>query len=200
MTQADESIPKRLFPLKISFVCSDMKHRLCDMCLSKALIVLCSIGLLTAIHPSASSGQGLGELGDQEAFTHDFRTPGEPSMRVFIWGDVQQSGIWRVNRNVDFIDLLSAARPGGVGLERYRARRYVTVQVFRTQEGNRSKVYERRLENMLERGEDLPELSERDVIQINTRERRTALDQFQRIVSIIGSLASLATLALRFID
>ena len=65
--------------------------------------VLCAIAILTLTVTGTALGQGLGAEGD--AFTYQFFEPGEPSMRVYIWGDVGNAGIWRVSRDVDFVEL-----------------------------------------------------------------------------------------------
>lgn len=140
-------------------------------------------------------GQGIGT--PEDAFTYQFREPGEPSMRVFIWGDVSNAGIWRVNRDVDFIELLSAARPGGVGQERARRRQRVSIRVYRVIEGERRMIYDEPLTEMLEEGIRLPELASEDVIEVRTRERRGRLEQFRLVTGLIGSTASLVLLFLR---
>jgi hypothetical protein len=143
-------------------------------------------------------GQGIAD--PEDAFTYQFRDPGEPSMRVFIWGDVGNAGIWRVNRDVDFIELLSAARPGGVGQERARQRQRVDIRVYRITEGERRMIYNERLNEMLEEGLQLPELADEDVVEVRTRERRGRLEQIRLITGLIGSTASLALLFLRITD
>jgi hypothetical protein len=121
-------------------------------------------------------------------------------MQVYIWGDVRNAGIWRVNREVDFFELLSAAQPGSIGQERAQRRQRIDIRVYRTQQGERRLVYEERLESMLEEDLPLPELTEEDVLEVRTRERRSRIDQFRLVVGVIGSAASLATLILRIAD
>jgi hypothetical protein len=139
--------------------------------------------------------QGIGT--DEDAFTYQFRDPGEPSMRIFIWGDVGNAGIWRVNRDVDFIELLSAARPGGVGMERARRRQRVSIRLYRVVDGDRRMVYDKPLNEILEEGLRLPDLTDEDVLEVRTREQRSRLEQFRLITGLIGSTASLALLFLR---
>jgi hypothetical protein len=142
-----------------------------------------------------SLGQNIGT--EEDAFTYQFRDPGAPSMRVYIWGDVGNAGIWRVNRDVDFIELLSAARPGGIGMERARRRQRVSIRVYRIIDGERRIIYDQRLNEMLEEGLRLPDLSDEDVLEVRTRESRGRLEQFRLVTGIIGSTASLVLLFLR---
>jgi len=142
-----------------------------------------------------SLGQGVGTGGDD--FTYQFRDPGEPSMRVYIWGDVGSAGIWRVNRDVNFIELLSAARPGGVGVERARQRQRVSIRVYRIVDNERRMIYDEQLNEILEEGLRLPDLTDEDVLEVRTQERRGRLEQFRLITGVIGSTASLVLLFLR---
>lgn len=160
-------------------------------------IFLTLTGLFLAV-PQTAQSQG---IGDQEAaYTQNFFTPGEPTMQIYIWGDVQNAGIWRVNRDVDFFELLSAAQPGSIGQERVRSRQRITIRVYRTRQGERRLAYEERLETMLEEDTPLPDLQEEDVLEVRTQERRGRLEQFRLIVGVIGSTASLATLIIRLAD
>lgn len=157
--------------------------------------VLSAIAILTLTVTGTALGQGLGAEGD--AFTYQFFEPGEPSMRVYIWGDVGNAGIWRVSRDVNFVELLSAARPGGVGQERARRRQRVSIHVYRVIEGERRMIYEEPLSDMLEEGLRLPDLEGEDVVEVRTREQRGRLEQFRLVTGLIGSSASLVLLFLR---
>jgi len=143
----------------------------------------------------SSSGQGIGT--EDGMFTYQLRDPGQPSMIVYIWGDVGNAGIWRVNRDVDFIELLSAARPVGVGVERARQRQRVSIRVYRIIDGDRSMIYNQQLNEILEEGLSLPDLTDEDVLEVRTRERRGRLEQFRLITGVLGSAASLVLLLLR---
>lgn len=141
-----------------------------------------------------------GGLGGEQTFINDFRTPGQPSMTVYIWGNVGSAGIWRVDRGVDFIRLLSAAGLPGVGQDDEEVRRRVFVRVYRSQSEDRRRVYEERLDRIMERGADIPDLQNEDVLEVEMQQRSRLIPRVERITSFIGSLASLILLYLRVTD
>ena len=145
-------------------------------------------------------GAALGGLGGEDTFINDFRSPGEPSMTVYIWGNVAAAGIWRVDRGVDFIRLLSAARLPGIGQDDEGVRRRVFVHVYRSQSDDRRRVYEERLDRIMERGADIPDLQDGDVLEIEMQQRSRLIPQVERVASFVGSMASLVLLYLRITE
>lgn len=145
-------------------------------------------------------GADVGGLGGEDTFINDFRTPGEPSMTVYIWGSVGNPGIWRVNRDVDFIRLLSAAGVPGLGQDDPETRTRVNIRVYRQDGTDRRKIYEERVNEILERGRNIPDVRDGDVIEVETERRRSATSQFQFITSVLGSGASLALLIFRLVE
>jgi hypothetical protein len=129
-----------------------------------------------------------------------FARPGVPTNEVWVWGEVSQPGIWRVERGVDLVQFLSHLRVVGVGQEQADRVRRFTVKIYRGQPRDRSLIYEVRLDELLEQGGDYPDLEEGDILAVEVEERRTRLRIFQTVVGAIGSGASLALLFLRLSD
>ena len=129
-----------------------------------------------------------------------FARPGVPTNEVWVWGEVSQPGIWRVERGVDLVQFLSHLRVVGVGQEQAERVRRFTVKIYRGQPRDRSLIYEVRLDELLEQGGDYPDLEEGDILAVEVEERRTRLRIFRTVVGAIGSGASLALLFLRIFD
>ena len=130
-----------------------------------------------------------------DAFVTEFLTPGAPSMTIYIWGAVGTPGIWRVDRDVDFIELLSAAQVTGIGQDEPATNQRVNLRIYRTLEGDRRKIYDTRLDDVLAAGASYPDLQDGDVLEVET-ERRRGLS-LQLVSQIIGTASSIVLLTLR---
>ena len=69
--------------------------------------------LLTFLLLPDAAGQDL-PLPEQ-SYVNEFARPGQPTTTLYLWGAVGTTGIWRVERDVDLIQLLSVARVPGIG-------------------------------------------------------------------------------------
>lgn len=118
-------------------------------------------------------GQPVGGLeGGSSSFEFEFYRPGRPTMIVYIWGAVGQPGIWRVERGVDLIPLLSAAKVPGVGTNPQGVSQQYLVRIFRDMGGKRQEIYRERLERLVGGGaHSYPPLQEGDILVVEMRQR-----------------------------
>ena len=132
----------------------------------------------------------------EQSYVNEFARPGQPTMTLYLWGSVGTTGIWRVERDVDLIQLLSAAQVPGIGQEQMDVRQRISLRVFRSGSGDRREVYSQRLNDILEEGAAYPDLQNGDVLLVETSQRRRIFS-FQFISTIVGTASSLALLVLR---
>lgn len=111
-------------------------------------------------------------IGGSQGLEIEFFRPGRPTMVVYLWGAVGQPGIWRVEREVDLISLLSAARVAGVGSSPQGVSQRYLVRIFRDVGGERQEIYQERLERLVGGGaRPYPTLQEGDILVVEVRQR-----------------------------
>lgn len=161
------------------------------------LLLTCAGGLSGPT--SAAVAQDFPES-SQENFVYRFARPGQATMRVYIWGQIGQPGIWEVARDTDLIELLSAARVPGVGTDQPEVREVTMLTLYRRQEGGgpRQQVYAQPLEQVVAAGEPPPRLQEGDVIQLQTQQRSRF--SFRDVTQYVGVASSMVLLVLRLTD
>jgi len=125
----------------------------------------------------------------------DFSRPGQPSMTVYLWGGVGRAGLWRVERNVDLVQLLSAAQVPSIGTDRSGIRRRTSVNVYRLVNDKRRQIYSVRVDDLLKDGASYPQLQPEDVVEVKVRERRSV--GIALIGTIISTASTVTLLALR---
>ena len=134
-----------------------------------------------------------------EEMTQTYARPGIPTQTVYLWGDVSTAGVWRVERNIDLVELLSAARLTGIGQGNPGYRQRTVIQIYRRSgTSGHTLVYEATAEELLAPEATYPGLEDQDVVEVETRTRRKI--GFQLVSSIIGTAASLTLLVLRLTD
>lgn len=134
----------------------------------------------------------------EAGFVNDFARPGEPTMVIYLWGNISQGGLWRVERNVDLIELLSAAQVPGVGTISPGVRQRIHVNIYRTVDGDRRRIYREEISQLLEEGAEYPSLSSRDIVEIEIRTRQRI--GLGTISTVIGTLSSITLLTLRILS
>jgi hypothetical protein len=136
------------------------------------LAALFMAGLLVGgLSPFSAQAQNL-PLPEQ-SYVNEFARPGQPTMTLYLWGSVGTTGIWRVERDVDLIQLLSVAGVPGVGTSERDVRRRFILHIYRDEGGERREVYAEEVENLIGGGAaPVPPLQDGDILAIETRERR----------------------------
>lgn len=132
-----------------------------------------------------------------EQFVIEMARPGTATMTLYLWGTFGRPGIWRVERDVDLIELLSAARVPGIGTTDVDFRQRTILKIYRGTPGSRREVFSKKLEELVAEGAAYPDLQDQDVLELETR-RRPRLS-VRTVVQYVGSISSLALLTLRLI-
>lgn len=139
---------------------------------------------------------GYGQIPDlDEAFAYRYAEEGRTTIDVYVWGAVGRPGIWKVESDVDLIELLSVAQVPGVGQVDASVDQTVMLQIYRTQGGRRQTVYSEQLDLILASGQAYPALQDGDVLEVITRRRRRF--GLQVVSQLVGTAASLALLIIR---
>jgi protein involved in polysaccharide export with SLBB domain len=145
----------------------------------------------------SSAAQTLPEEGE-DTYVHRYARAGRATITVYVWGQVDMPGIWRVEPETGLVELLSAARVPGVGTDQPQVRRRTVLRIYRAGEGDRRKVFDRSLEQIVTTAADAPPLQEGDVVEV--KETQNARLTFRDVIGYVGTAASLTLLVLRIIN
>jgi hypothetical protein len=155
-------------------------------------------GLLAGgLSPFAAQAQDL-PLPEQ-SYVNEFARPGQPTMTLYLWGAVGTTGIWRVEREVDLIQLLSVAGVPGVGTSEREVRQRFILHIYRHQNGERREIYEEEIQNLIGGGAtSVPALKDGDILAVETQTRqRVSLDLVFSTLRTVSSFLSLYLLLRR---
>ena len=145
-------------------------HRL-SIPLISLLATACLAAGLSALRPSAAHAQDL-QLPEQ-SYVNEFARPGQPTMTLYLWGTVGTTGIWRVERDVDLIQLLSVAQVPGIGASQQDVRQNFILHIYREVNGERNQIYEEEIQNLIGGGaKPVPPLQSGDILAVETQTRR----------------------------
>ena len=124
-----------------------------------------------------------------------YARPQFPTIHVFVWGDVAAPGVWRVEPEIDLVELLSAAGAARNDQADRTGESTTHLRVYRTVGGQRSVLYDRELASLLA-GDDYPALVEGDVVEVTT-ERVERRETLQTVTQIVGAASAVVLLILR---
>ena len=125
----------------------------------------------------------------------DFSRPGRPTMFVYVWGTAATPGIWKVEHDVDLLELVSSAQIPNFGNSDNTSKSTVTIRIFRTSGGQRAQIFESEANELIKSGKRYPGLQEKDIIMIETKTKQRF--NLQTVFSAVGAGASLVLLAIR---
>ena len=153
-------------------------------------ILVVSFILLFAGVPT--SAQGIAEA----AMENLYARPGHPTMVIYVLGDVEITGRWRVEREVQLLDLLAVARPSVVMTEGSQTVEDVRVKVFREADQGRRLAFDEPMESLLTSVHASLVLAEGDVVVVDLIEKQVSTTVgFREILAIATSVASLVLTA-----
>ena len=136
---------------------------------------------------------------DRENYVNTYARPGEATQTVYVWGGVDQPGIWKIEPQTGLVELFSVVNPSQFGMETTNTRSEIMIRIHRTISGQTEVVHEMKLDKLLEmRPSQRPMLQAEDVIEVRTIQKQKF--SFQRVSTIVGTLSSLTLLALRIFD
>lgn len=165
-------------------------------------VAIVLLGGLAGLHPADVAGQTFGRIEDTETNLAYFyyARPGEATIQVSVWGSVSQTGILEVPDTTDLHTLLTLAG-GAPGIGKRRENRdppEVIVRLYRKKQGERTKIFESEVEDVMTGAKAPPTLQENDVVMVETIEQRHF--GFRDALSIASSIGSIILLALRLRD
>ena len=171
-------------------------HRL-SIPLISLLATACLAAGLSALQPSAAYAQDL-QLPEQ-SYVNEFARPGQPTMNLYLWGSVGSTGIWRVERDVDLIQLLSVAQVPGIGASQQNVRQNFILHIYREVDGERTQIYEEEIQNLIGGGaKTVPPLQDGDILAVETQTRqRISLNLIFTTLRTVSSFLSLYLLLRR---
>lgn len=95
--------------------------------------------------------------------------PGQATVQVQVWGTVPQPGIYEVADTTALDELLTMA--GGAPIRPRQSNEdpdRITVRLYRTEQGERTLLYEARIDSILTGKTNPPELRDKDVLTVET--------------------------------
>lgn len=127
-----------------------------------------------------------------------YARPGESTVRVNVWGDVRQSGLYEIPVGTDLLDLLSMAGGPDLPEERRRERRSVVLQLSRSTEGRYELFFEAPLDDVAAQQRLLPEIKNGDILTVRTIVKdRFGWRDVLAVTSAAGTIAVVVLNALR---
>lgn len=165
----------------------------------RAALLLCACCLLAGSFAAGSAWAQSSPLATSgSTFTHEYARAGRATITVYVWGAVQAPGTWKVEQEVDLVELLSAIRVPGTGESDPRTKKRTVVRIYRKTAGARALVYETRLDDLLTQDAVYPGLADQDVLQVETITRSRF--GWRDISAVTGTISSLLLLAFRLSD
>lgn len=159
--------------------------------------LLLSMGLLAlnlASPTHAQDSPASSTVRSEHVYT--YARPGQATHTVYVWGAVNQPGIWKIEPGTDLVEFLSIIRPSGFGVETASTRQDVILRIHRSNRGESRIVHEMELDELLDMTPNRrPSLQPEDVLEVRTVERRKF--SFQTFTSVLGTVSSLVLLGLR---
>lgn len=142
--------------------------------------------LLFAVLPVSAQGTGLA------AMENLYARPGHPTMVIYVLGDVAITGRWRVEREVQLLDLLAVAGPSVVMTEQSETVEDVRIKVFREADQGRRLTFNEPIESLLTSANASLLLEEGDIVVVDLIEKPASTTiSLREVLSIATSVASL---------
>lgn len=148
-------------------------------CLGVGVLALCLV---------ASPGMA------QDNFAYNYTRPGRAAITVYLWGEVGSPGIWRVEPDIDLIELLSAARVRE-RVDEPGISQLTSLRIYREEGGQRNEIYNQPMDQILSEARTYPTLQDGDILEVVIRRRRRI--GLQTIAQAVGAVSSLTLLILR---
>ena len=116
-------------------------------------------------------------------------------MMIYVWGTTASPGIWKVEREVDLVELLSAARVVNYGNDGVNTKQTMYLSIYRASGTRRIEVYKATLEDCIRGVKQPPGLQDGDLLLLETITKKRL--NLQTVFSAIGAIASVALLIIR---
>ena len=173
------------------------------ICAIHAIVLSIALLLVGPLGNGQQSAQAQSPL-SQETVTRDdyvnrYARPGRATQTIYVWGAVNQPGIWEIEPGTGLVELFSVVRPTGFGTESPETKREVVIRIRRSSDGRSRIAHEFELQELLERSPDeRPALQAGDILEVRTVEKRSF--SFRTFSTIVGTLSSVTLLIIRVTD
>lgn len=149
--------------------------------------------ILAAVLAFCWSSSALGQIpGGQNELIRVYGDPGNPKMRVYVWGQAQ-TGLWSVDEGTDLLDFASVVTAGGLRANRPEIETTMVLELYREGEQNEEPLYAESVEEIFS-SRSYPELRDGDILVLRERTRRRFT--WREISSVIGTISSTIGLVL----
>lgn len=125
---------------------------------------------------------------------------GKPKMTVYVIGATSAPGIWIVNSDISFVEMLAITLPEGVGTLSLDQVQNSTIELYRSDNSGRRLVYSQDLRAVLRGEAPSPTLQDHDLLLFETITKPRRRITFRGVTSAIGTAASMLLLYLRLRD
>lgn len=130
---------------------------------------------------------------------HTYARSGHATHTVYVWGAVDQPGVWKIEPSTGLVEFFSVVSPRGYGVEGAGTKKEVTLRIHRSSDGDPQLVREIQLNDLLELPRSQrPALQAGDVLEVRTKEERKF--SFETVTGVLGTVSSLVLLGLRIFD
>jgi len=125
---------------------------------------------------------------------------GKPRMTIYVIGATGAPGIWLVNTDISFVEMLAITLPEGVGALSLDVTQNSTIELYRSDNSGRRLVYSQDLREVLKGLAPSPTLQHNDLLLFETITRPRRRISFRGVTSAIGTAASMILLYFRIRD
>ena len=99
------------------------------------LLLMLAVALSVSPWVSISHAQVGADRSDGERQVYTYARPGQETITLYVWGAVNQPGIWKVAPKTGLVELFSVIQPRGYGVESPSTDTDVMVRIHRTRDG-----------------------------------------------------------------
>ena len=121
--------------------------------------------------------------------------PGQATMRVSVWGNVEAPGRYEVQAGTDLLELLSLAGGPSDRLRRSNERYHTSIVLSRKNDTSLSVIFEAPLGELTTGTTAYPGLQDEDLLKVETVINRTF--DWRDGITVVGGLGTLTLLILR---
>jgi hypothetical protein len=104
---------------------------------------------------------------------YSYYEPGDLTIRVSAWGAVRFPGLYEIPRGTSLQSLFSLSGGPQFGERERRSKRNMTIELFRTVDGERQMIFRQEMENDITAIDSNPVLSDGDILSVQAVTRRT---------------------------
>lgn len=113
--------------------------------------------------------------------------PGTPTIRVHVLGAVRLPGLYEISSDTDLGEIIALSGGPPIAPHASNSRTDVTIQIYRSTTGERSKVYDEQFTHSLTGFEGHPQLMDGDVVMMDVTHRQ--LFSWRDVTRVISSVA-----------